>query len=54
LRADTGWWLAGVELWESQEAFERFGQRLLPLLQETSFPPAEAPRIFPVQNVVTQ
>jgi len=40
-------------VWESEEAFQRFGQRLMPLLQQAGFP-AGAPQMFPVHNVVTQ
>jgi hypothetical protein len=40
-------------VWVSEEAFERFGQRLLPVLQQAGFP-ARVPQVFPVHNVVTQ
>jgi len=48
---DGGWRV--VDVWESEEAFQRFGQRLMPLLQQAGFP-AGAPQMFPVHNVVTQ
>ncbi len=48
---DGGWRV--VDVWESEEAFQRFGQLLLPLLQQAGFP-AGAPQVFPVHNVVTR
>ena len=45
----VGWRV--VDVWESQEQFERFGQTLLPLLQEAGFPPFE-PESWPVHNII--
>jgi hypothetical protein len=45
-RPDGGWRI--VDGWESQEALERFGQRLLPLLEQAGFLPAEPPQVFSV------
>jgi hypothetical protein len=42
-----------VDVWESQEAFQRFGERLIPLLEKAGMP-AVQPQVFPVHNVVTQ
>jgi hypothetical protein len=42
-----------ADVWESAEAFERFGARLLPLMQQAGFPPVE-PQIFPVHNFVKE
>ena len=44
-----GWRI--VDVWDSQEHFERFGQRLMPILEETGFPSFE-PEPWPVHNVV--
>ena len=44
-----GWFVADV--WESPEAFERFGQTLMPILGEVGMPPAE-PHIVPLHNFV--
>jgi len=48
---DGGWRV--VDVWESEEAFGRFGQQLVPVLEQVGIP-AVAPQIFPVHNVVTQ
>ena len=45
---DTGWRV--VDVWESAEAFERFGQVIGPVLQEVGFP--GEPQIFPLQKFV--
>jgi len=42
-----------VDVWESEEAFQRFGQKLMPLLEKAGIP-AVAPQVFPIHNVVTQ
>ena len=42
-----------VDVWESEEAFQRFGQKLMPLLQQAGLA-GGAPELFPVHNVVTQ
>ena len=46
-----GWYV--VDVWESEEAFQRFGQLLAPILEKVGMPPV-APRVFPVHNLVTQ
>ena len=46
---EDGWRV--VDVWESQEQFERFGQTLMPLLEETGFPSFE-PELCPVHNVI--
>jgi hypothetical protein len=43
-----------VDVCESEEAFQRFGQRLLPELEQAGFPPAGPPQIFSAHNVVRQ
>jgi hypothetical protein len=45
-----GWFVADV--WESPEAFEKFGTVLMPVLAEVGFPEVQ-PTIYPVHNVVT-
>lgn len=40
-----------VDVWESQEAFERFGQTLVPLLERAGGH-VPAPRFYPVHNVI--
>jgi hypothetical protein len=40
-----------VDVWESQEDFERFGQTLVPLLERAGGR-VPAPQIYPVHNVV--
>lgn len=44
-------WLV-VDVWESEEAFERFAEFIVPTLEELGVPDAQ-PRIFPVHTVVT-
>ncbi|MEV0982531.1 hypothetical protein [Streptomyces sp. NPDC049915] len=44
-------WLV-VDVWESEEAFQQFGETIVPILQELGFPEAQ-PKIYPVFNVVT-
>ncbi|MFF1450666.1 hypothetical protein ACFVYF_21365 [Streptomyces sp. NPDC058274] len=41
-----------VDVWESEEAFRRFGEVLLPILREAGTPEVE-PKIYPVFNLVT-
>lgn len=48
---DGGWRV--VDVWESEEALERFRQRLMPLLEQVGIP-AVAPQVFPVHNSVTR
>jgi hypothetical protein len=40
-----------VDIWESQEAFERFGQTLMPIMQEIGLDPGQ-PQVAPVHNVI--
>ena len=40
-----------IDVWESQEAFERFGQTLVPLLERAGGR-VPAPQIYPVHNIV--
>jgi hypothetical protein len=40
------------EVWESQEKFEAFGPRLMPLLAEVGIDPGK-PEILPVHNTIT-
>jgi hypothetical protein len=39
------------EVWESQQAFEDFGQVLMPILQKTGIDPG-TPDVMPVHNMV--
>ncbi|MEV6211489.1 hypothetical protein [Kitasatospora sp. NPDC051914] len=47
-----GGWLV-VDVWESEEAFQRFGEIIVPILHELGAPHAE-PKIYPVHTVVTR
>jgi hypothetical protein len=40
-----------VDVWESPEAFERFGQALMPILQQLGVDPGQ-PEIHPVHNTL--
>jgi quinol monooxygenase YgiN len=40
-----------LDIWESQEAFEAFGQTLVPILSELGVDPGE-PMASPVHNVI--
>ncbi len=40
------------EIWDSQEQFEAFGERLMPLLVEAQIEFSDAPTAFPVHNIV--
>ena len=44
-----GWRI--VDVWDSQVHFERFGQTLMPILEEAGFPSFE-PYPWPVHNVI--
>jgi hypothetical protein len=44
--------LGVFDVWESPEAFERFGQTLMPILGEVGIPQAE-PHIVPLHNFVS-
>ncbi len=46
----TGW--RAVDCWESEEKFEAFAARLVPVAQEIGMPLAE-PQFFPAYNVMT-
>ncbi|NUR27485.1 MAG: hypothetical protein HOV83_16850 [Catenulispora sp.] len=46
----TGWFVCDV--WESEEAFQRFGEKLAPLLVAAGMPNA-APTVYPAVNTVT-
>jgi hypothetical protein len=45
---DNGWRV--VDVWESEEAFQRFGTVIGPILQEVGMP--GEPRLFPLDNFV--
>ena len=45
---DDGWRV--VDVWESEEAFQRFGQVIGPILQEVGMP--GQPQLFPLDNFV--
>jgi hypothetical protein len=43
--------LSVVDVWDSQETFDAFGETLMPILAEVGVDPGE-PMIAPVQNVI--
>jgi hypothetical protein len=43
--------LGVFDVWESPEAFERFGEKLMPIINEVGITPAE-PHIVPLHNFV--
>ena len=45
---DDGWRV--VDVWESEEAFQRFGEVIGPILQEVGVP--GEPKLFPLHNFV--
>lgn len=47
--ADGGWRV--VDVWESAEAFERFGEQLVPAMQAAGIEPG-APTVFPLHAFV--
>jgi hypothetical protein len=47
----NGWFVADV--WESEEAFQQFGETLMPILREVGAADVP-PKIYPVFNLVTQ
>jgi hypothetical protein len=49
--ADGG--LLVVDVWQSQAAFEEFGNILMPLLAKNDFPGVQ-PKVFPVHYVLVQ
>jgi hypothetical protein len=40
------------EIWDSQEKFEAFGQRLMPILAEAGVELAGDPEVFEVHNII--
>ena len=46
---DTGWFV--VDVWESEEHFDRFGQTLVPILMAAGVTPAQ-PEIRPVHHIM--
>ena len=40
-----------VDVWESQEAFDRFAQTLLPLLEQAGGAMGQ-PQVYPVHNII--
>lgn len=40
-----------IDVWESEEAFGKFGETLIPILQQLGV--NEAPKVNPVQTVIT-
>jgi hypothetical protein len=46
----NGWFVTDV--WESEEAFRRFGEVLMPMLEELGVRDVQ-PKIYPAFNVVT-
>ncbi|MDJ0340706.1 hypothetical protein QMK19_20645 [Streptomyces sp. H10-C2] len=47
----NGWFVADV--WESEEAFQKFGEIIIPILREIGVADV-TPKIYPVFNVVTR
>ena len=45
---DDGWRV--VDVWESEDAFQRFGEVIVPILQELGMP--GEPRLVPLHNFV--
>lgn len=45
---DGGWRV--IDVWESEEAFQRFGAIIAPILQEVGMP--GEPKFFPIDNFV--
>ncbi|MFI6566112.1 hypothetical protein [Streptomyces sp. NPDC050534] len=45
-------WLV-VDVWESEEAFQQFGETIIPILQELGVSDAQ-PKIYPVFSMVTR
>jgi hypothetical protein len=46
----NGWYV--VDVWESEEVFQRFGEVLMPVLKEFGVSDVQ-PKIYPAFNVVT-
>ena len=49
---DSGWASKVVEVWDSQQSFERFGEALMPILQSVGIDPGQ-PVVSPVHNVIS-
>jgi len=49
---DSGGALKVVEVWDSQQSFERHGQALMPILQSAGIDPGQ-PEISPAHNVIS-
>ncbi len=47
----TGDKLKVVDLWESEEAFQKFGQTLMPIMQDIGLDPGQ-PSAEPVHNII--
>ncbi len=47
----TGNKLKVVDLWESEEAFQKFGQTLMPIMQDIGLDPGQ-PSAEPVHNII--
>ncbi|HEY8691978.1 MAG TPA: hypothetical protein VIR57_04475 [Chloroflexota bacterium] len=47
----TGDKLKVVDIWESEEAFQKFGQTLMPIMQEIGLDPGQ-PSVEAVHNVI--
>lgn len=47
----TGWFV--VDVWESQETWDRFAETLVPFAQEAGIPEF-TPNVYPAFNVVTE
>ena len=43
--------LAVFDVWDSQESFDRFGQTLMPIMQEIGADPGQ-PQVMPIHNVI--
>jgi hypothetical protein len=45
----NGGWLV-VDVWESEQAFQEFGNVLMPIMKKVDAPPTQ-PQIYPVHNI---
>ena len=48
---ESGWRV--VDVWESEEAFKRFGEKLLPAFEAAGVP-VTPPEVYPAHNFVTE
>ena len=48
---DAGGSFRVSEIWDSQEQFEKFGERLMPVLSDAGIDPGE-PEVFEVYNII--